>query len=110
MVADIYKGKVMLKLKIPHKFISSLEHKRCSSCKQWKVLSCFSSHRNCWDGLQRECSDCRHARYQRTRTSVLKKCAEYVQNNLEKTKKYKSLWYQNHKEVMAIKAKQYLML
>lgn len=39
------------------------ETKRCSSCRSWKVLQCFSKGSKCWDGLDPACKECNRLKY-----------------------------------------------
>lgn len=45
--------------RIEHVVENGIEKKRCSKCKSWLPLSCFSKNRVKWDGLQERCDNCR---------------------------------------------------
>ena len=47
-----------IKVRKKHRFIDEIEHKQCSTCKEWKVLGEFYVSDDKWDGLTYQCKSC----------------------------------------------------
>ena len=73
--------------RIPHKFIDGVEYKRCSSCKEYEILTTFTKSKERWDGLSAKCMTCKKAVYKK-----------YYQENKEKLAQYNKIYYKKNRE------------
>lgn len=56
-----------LKYEESHRTIGGVKQKLCCTCKQWKKGSLFHIERGSKDGLNWQCKECAHKRYERIR-------------------------------------------
>jgi len=82
--------------KIKHKIIEGIEYKRCSECKQWLSLNCFSSSKDRSDGLDHRCKKC-HKQYRIDNKKYLKQQKnQYIKNNKNRISKQRKQHYKNN--------------
>lgn len=88
--------------RIPHKFIDSVEHKRCGRCKEYKVIKMFSKQKRSWDGLQDCCKSCKKVQrttYMKKYPNKLKaKGKKYREENRERIRGYHKKWREENPE------------
>ena len=96
-----------MRLKITHKDIDGVEHKRCSKCKQYKTLNYFGKNKVYWDGLQNRCNNCvqkyNQKYYSKTKINLKKRSRQYYNNHKEKYAKINKIYYENNKNKKAYK-------
>ena len=73
--------------RVPHKIIDGVEHKRCSSCKEYNILTTFTKSKERWDGLSAKCMTCKRALYKK-----------YYQKNKGKLSQYYKIYFQKNRE------------
>ena len=56
-----------LKYEESHRTVRGVKQKLCCTCKQWKKESLFHIERGSKDGLNWQCKECAHKRYERIR-------------------------------------------
>lgn len=62
--------------------------KLCRICKQWKDEACFSKKKASKDGLTTKCKECQAKYYQEHKEHLKKKAKEYYYENIEKYHEY----------------------
>ena len=80
------------------------EYKDCTQCGISKLKKCFSKRKASKDGLQSNCKDCRHARYQENKDEILAQQAEdraKPENKAKRAERYQ----ENKDEIKAHNAK-----
>lgn len=89
--------------KIEHKFINNVEHKYCSGCKKYYVLSEFIRDPKSWDKLYYQCPDCRKkARNQ----DAIKKANKLKWQKKKQIKNYSKIQYAEYdKEKLYLRTK-----
>ena len=97
--------------RIPHKFIDDVEHKRCSSCKEYLILTTFTKSKERWDGLSAKCMTCKKAEYKKyyqgNKEKLLQNYKVYFQKNREKRYATKKIWRKANPEKVRNIAKRY---
>jgi len=88
--------------RIPHKIIDGVEHKCCTKCNNWKMLTNFHKCKKNSDTLDGRCKACRKLtakmRYKKKRKHILETCKTYQQKNREKISAYQSKWQKLNRE------------
>ncbi len=95
--------------------------KRCSKCKEFKVLECFGNNKVWKDGKYPQCKQCRAEYYQKNKEErieyqkkyqqehkeeINEKVKEYYQKYKKERLKYQKIYRKEHKEEIAKKAKE----
>lgn len=83
--------------RVMHRNKNGIIFKHCCGCQSWLELSNFGKNHCNWDGLQRNCAECRSLTYTQDRQRILQKQKEYAIKNKGQIQKYKKLYFQRNK-------------
>lgn len=81
--------------------------KRCSHCKQIKLICHFHKDKSTKDGYCNQCKECRKIYYQEHREEINKKAKQYYQAHKEKRVEHDKQYQKTHKKEIAKQKKQY---
>lgn len=77
--------------------------KKCTKCKEFKELTCFSKRSASKDGLSSQCRDCCSKRgkiYRKIHVEEIRESARiYRENHKEEIKEYHQVYYQKNKPI-----------
>lgn len=92
-----------------YKVINGIKHKLCSTCKEYRPITEFSSRKASPDGLAYSCKDCERktaqASYKRRQKKKL--AQKYYQENRDKIIEREKARYANNKEVHLARGKEW---
>lgn len=89
---------------LTHKIINEVEYKKCSVCKEWKIMSeeYYYKWNQSKDGFESQCKECKKERqreYQREhKEDNNRRCKEHYYANLERQKKKHNDYKETHRE------------
>lgn len=101
----------MAKTRIEHRVIDGIECKHCTKCGEWKPLSEFNKNKNTWDGIDFWCKECGAKNtakwYQDNREEILEKNKQYRDKHKEEISKRHKQHYADNIELMRLRAKEH---
>ncbi len=74
--------------------------KRCSKCKEFKDLECFSNNKAWKDGKYPQCKQCRDEYYQENKKERLKYQKKYHQEHKKEATQWSKQYYKKNKEAI----------
>lgn len=81
--------------------------KKCSKCKESKLIVEFSKDKYRKDGLKNQCKSCRKAHYQDNKEQVLAQHKEYYQANREKKLERQKVYKQVNRERIQVNSREF---
>jgi len=84
-----------------------MELKRCSRCKQWKLLSEFYKDKRAKDGLQSRCKQCWTIYYREDKKRITIQRHKYREIHKEEVKEYNHQYYLKNKKRCNERDKEY---
>ena len=99
-----------MRLKITHKYIDGVEHKRCGRCKEWKILTHFNKDKNSRDKLRCNCKLCLVAERKKRKQYITEYNEKYWKNrDVEEEKRKKRKWRDDNRECLPEKNRKYYL-
>ncbi len=84
-----------------------MKTKKCSKCSKGKELKEFGKNSASPDGLKAKCKECRKEDYENNKEEILIKCKEYYLENSEEKKAYQRQYRLDNLEQIKLDKKQY---